>query len=328
MNLRTPRITGILEPIPKRTGTSGFSGRGAFLRQFWDRFLEPIPELSAADEFRGRGRLLRRLGDRFFLLVLLGSAVSAAGQGVIDTANSPHVKVRAVDHAAVRWTEGFWAERFDLCRRVIVPSMDEVMRNPEIRPTSTTSRSPPASARAKFFGNFWSDGDCYKWIEAAASVYNVTREAGTRPPDGRADRRDRQGPGARRLHLHADPAYRRRKRWEDLKYHELYNMGHLLTAACIHHRATGKDNFLHVARKLGDYLYAPFRAAAQGIGPFLLQSLEHHGRGRAVPHDRRGQVPEAGRDLRRHARLAARRHRPEPGDGAPARGDRRRWATP
>ena len=27
-----------------------------------------------------------------------------------------------------------------------------------------------------------------------------------------------------------------------------------LTAACIHSRVTGKDNFLNVARKLGDYL--------------------------------------------------------------------------
>jgi DUF1680 family protein len=36
-------------------------------------------------------------------------------------------------------------------------------------------------------------------------------------------------------------------------------MGHLLTAACIHHRATGKDSFLSVARKLADYLYGVFQ---------------------------------------------------------------------
>ena len=41
--------------------------------------------------------------------------------------------------------------------------------------------------------------------------------------------------------------------------HEMYNMGHLLTAACVHHRATGKTTFLDVARKLADCLYRNFR---------------------------------------------------------------------
>ena len=31
-------------------------------------------------------------------------------------------------------------------------------------------------------------------------------------------------------------------------------MGHLMTAASVHHRVTGKDSFLAVARKLADYL--------------------------------------------------------------------------
>ncbi len=41
--------------------------------------------------------------------------------------------------------------------------------------------------------------------------------------------------------------------------HELYNMGHLMTAACIHHRVTGKDSFLKMARKTGDCLYETFK---------------------------------------------------------------------
>ena len=36
-------------------------------------------------------------------------------------------------------------------------------------------------------------------------------------------------------------------------------MGHLMTAACIHHRATGKKNFLDIATKVADYLYATFQ---------------------------------------------------------------------
>ena len=38
-----------------------------------------------------------------------------------------------------------------------------------------------------------------------------------------------------------------KQRWAYSVYEELYNMGHLMTAACVHHRATGKRDFLDVA---------------------------------------------------------------------------------
>jgi DUF1680 family protein len=50
----------------------------------------------------------------------------------------------------------------------------------------------------------------------------------------------------------------KKKRWQKRHHHELYNHGHLLTAACIHYRATGKANFLKIAEKLADYLYIVF----------------------------------------------------------------------
>jgi DUF1680 family protein len=36
-------------------------------------------------------------------------------------------------------------------------------------------------------------------------------------------------------------------------------MGHLITAACVHHRATGEDNFLTIAKKTADFLCETFR---------------------------------------------------------------------
>jgi DUF1680 family protein len=36
---------------------------------------------------------------------------------------------------------------------------------------------------------------------------------------------------------------------------EKYNMGHLMTAACVHYRATGKTNFLNIAKGVADFLY-------------------------------------------------------------------------
>jgi len=49
-----------------------------------------------------------------------------------------------------------------------------------------------------------------------------------------------------------------RPRYATIVEHELYDMGHLVMAACIHHRATGKESFLNLAKKAADHLYATF----------------------------------------------------------------------
>src|ERR1041384_1193498 len=40
---------------------------------------------------------------------------------------------------------------------------------------------------------------------------------------------------------------------------EMYNMGHLLTTACVHYRATAKTNLLSIARKVADFLDVAFK---------------------------------------------------------------------
>jgi hypothetical protein len=42
---------------------------------------------------------------------------------------------------------------------------------------------------------------------------------------------------------------------------ETYNLGHLMTTACVHFRATGKTNLLDIAYKATDYLYGYYKAA-------------------------------------------------------------------
>jgi uncharacterized protein len=175
---------------------------------------------------------------------------SLGSRSLVNTSASPHVKFQNLDLDAVRWTDGFWGQRFELCRQVTIPTMLEVMQKPDNSANFQNLAIAAGLAEGKFFGNHWSDGDCYKWIEAAAAVYCVTGDpeldrtmdhwieviAKAQAPDGYI---------STQIQLTDVP------RWQDVKYHELYNMGHLLTAACIHHRATGKDNFLSIARKLG-----------------------------------------------------------------------------
>ncbi|MCL4202865.1 MAG: glycoside hydrolase family 127 protein [Pirellulaceae bacterium] len=178
-------------------------------------------------------------------------------RGVVNTSASPHVKFQNPDLSAVRWTGGFWGDRFEMCREVTIPALFQVMQDPDNSANFQNFRIAAGLAEGEFSGNHWSDGDCYKLIEAAAAAYCTAND----PELDRmmdqwiaviAKAQDADGYISTQIQL-TD-----RERWQDLKYHELYNMGHLLTAACVHHRATGKDSFLNVARKLADYLCTVF----------------------------------------------------------------------
>ena len=43
----------------------------------------------------------------------------------------PHVGVQAVPLANVTWTTGFWANRFETCRTVMIPTMTKIMAGTE-----------------------------------------------------------------------------------------------------------------------------------------------------------------------------------------------------
>ena len=78
-------------------------------------------------------------GMRSYYVLLLvvclgGGPVCGAGRGLTDTSASPHVKLRSVDIDAVRWTDGFWAERFDWCRRDRHSEHVAAARRPQYQP--------------------------------------------------------------------------------------------------------------------------------------------------------------------------------------------------
>ena len=200
-------------------------------------------------------------------VLVVAATLQAADRGLVNTSASPHVTLRSVDLDDARWTGGFWAQRFDLCRRVMVPNMKRVMELPDNAATFRNFRIAAGLEKGTFSGTNWGDGDCYKWLEAVACVYAVTRDeqlertmdeliaviAKAQEPDG---------------YIATQIQLTDKGRWQDLRHHELYNMGHLMTAACVHHRATGKDSFLAVARKLGDYLYTVFRPRPRKLAHF------------------------------------------------------------
>ena len=208
-------------------------------------------------------------------MVLMVASLAAAGEapggrGILGNQASPHVKLKTLDLDDARWTGGFWAERFDVVRNNMLPAIWRALENP--------NNGAQYASFLKITGrggdsldtrvlNWWSDGDVYKTVEAMALVYASTRDpaldrrmdeiiavfAAAQEPDG---------------YLSTPIRLKGAKRWQELNNHEVYNMGHLMTAACVHCRATGKKNFLDIATKVADYLYLTFQPRPRELAHF------------------------------------------------------------
>jgi uncharacterized protein len=216
----------------------------------------------------------------------------------------PHAKLHPLPLAAVRWTVGFWADRFQTCKDSTVPTMGRIMQESE-RPRFVGNFEVAAGlTEGKHRGAKWDDGDFYKWLESAAATLAQSRATTSTPATGTpgegrgggsADKASTLDAQLDRLialiaraqdpdgYIHTDIQIRQHagedaKRFGNPMDFEMYNMGHLMTAACIHHEATGKTNLLTIAQKAADFLAVQFKSptpevARHGICPSHLMGL-------------------------------------------------------
>ena len=168
--------------------------------------------------------------------------------GTVETRHAPQFRLQSVPLRAVTLAEGFWRQRRELNTRRGMPrflaSMEEhgVLDNFRYQSGRKAGQFKQAS--------FISDSDVYKWLEGAcwtlvtedlpelkASVDAVIDEiAAAQGEDGY-------------LATHVPPE----RRWKGLAgSHELYCLGHLIQAGIAHHRATGEETLLGVARRFAD----------------------------------------------------------------------------
>ncbi len=171
---------------------------------------------------------------------------------------SPYQKLSPLEHDAVKWKDGFWGRLHKLCRETILPSMRAALDEPENGAVFSNFAIAAGLQEGERKGTMWSDGDCYKYMEALTHVYGVTGEPALIDQldeliDMIAAAQEEDGYISTPMQLSDD-----KERWTNLHDHELYNIGHLLTAASVHHRITGKRNFLGIAIKLADYLCSVF----------------------------------------------------------------------
>jgi DUF1680 family protein len=188
-------------------------------------------------------------------------------KGLVNTSVSPYAQLRSVDMDDVKWTDGFWAERFKVCKDSMVPGMWKKLSDADVSHSFRNFQIAAGIEKGMHKGPSFSDGDFYKWLESAAIIYAVSKD---RELDSLMDDIINVIAGSQRedgyIHtpviideLNKTPG---KKEFVDRLDFETYNMGHLMTAACIHFRATGKTSLLDVAKKATDFLYEFYKRSS------------------------------------------------------------------
>ena len=181
------------------------------------------------------------------------SQASRPGAYIVNTSTSPKAQLRGVPIDAVRWTDGFWADRHRQACETSVHVLWDLLADPGAGHVFDNFRIAAGRRQGEHQGTDWQDAWMYKWIEAAATLHRTTRDPWL------AERMDesvaliaeaQQDDG----YISTQMTISGEERFQNPRNHEVYNMGHLLTAAVTHRRMTGSDAFFRVAERVGDFL--------------------------------------------------------------------------
>lgn len=201
------------------------------------------------------------------ILFIAGSIAVAQNKGLVDNSASPYSKLRSVGLQDVNWTNGFWKEQLNVENKETLPFMWDLYHNDEVSHAYANFEIAAGNKKGTFKGPSFHDGDFYKIFEGLAATYAVTKD---KKLDKQMDEAIAMFAKVQRKDGYLHTPVLIDERWgtlgpEEVKKQlgfEKYNMGHLMTAACIHYRATGKSNFLNVAKGVADYLYDFYKKAS------------------------------------------------------------------
>ncbi|TPQ22131.1 glycoside hydrolase family 127 protein [Streptomyces sporangiiformans] len=165
---------------------------------------------------------------------------------------------------------GFWHTRREVNARTSVPQGPGLL---ESAGNLHNLRLVAGTAQGEYQGDFpFVDSDVYKWLEAA-SWQLAQAVPGEEGPEGRRLAADVHRIISLVTEAQQSDGYlntwfqvrRGGERYQDLRWgHELYCAGHLIQAAVAHHRSTGRDELLDVARRFADHIDSVFGPPGSG----------------------------------------------------------------
>ncbi|MFV0366409.1 MAG: glycoside hydrolase family 127 protein [Mangrovibacterium sp.] len=193
-------------------------------------------------------------------LTLMSVTAMAQNQSVVNTSDSKFAKLESVNLSDVKWTDGFWADRFHVCEHDMVPHMMACYMDDTISHAFANFKIAAGLMDGKHVDPPFHDGDFYKMLEALI-VVNADQKDPKVDQEiddiieviGKSQRADG--------YIHTPVVIKERQNPDQDEHFaermdfETYNMGHLMTAGCLHYRLTGKKNLLNIAIKATDFLY-------------------------------------------------------------------------
>lgn len=196
---------------------------------------------------------------------LLGFSAFAQNKGLVNTSQSQYAKLYSPGISDVHWTGGFWGDRFRVCKETMVPQLWKTYTDPNISHSFRNFEIAAGLETGSFKGPSFHDGDFYKTFEAVASMYAATKDKAL---DEMMDKAIAVMAKAQREdgYIYTKAIIEQKKSgqakmFDDKLSFEAYNFGHLMTAACVHYRATGKTTLLEVAKKAADFLIGFYKTA-------------------------------------------------------------------
>lgn len=194
---------------------------------------------------------------------------SAQDKSLVNTKESSHAKLHSPNMKDVNWTKGFWADRFKVAKETMVPNMWDIYNDEHISHAFKNFEIAAGLDTGSHKGPSFHDGDYYKTLEAMASMYASTQDKKLEVKMDKAIAviaKSQREDG----YIYTKAMIEQRKtgsnnQFQDRLSFEAYNIGHLMTAACVHYRATGKTNLLEVAKKATAYLYNFYQKASPAL---------------------------------------------------------------
>ena len=107
------------------------------------------------------------------LIIFLAALSPAALSPAQKITPRPYRQVEPVRLSQVKWTDGFWKQRYAICRDKMVPSMWKIMKGKQYKPFLEHFRIAAGLAEGDYHGAQWNDGDFCKWMEAACAIQAV-----------------------------------------------------------------------------------------------------------------------------------------------------------
>src|ERR1700753_2149912 len=105
----------------------------------------------------------------------LSAQAQAQNNSLVNTLNSKHTTLSGTDIGAVKWTQGFWADRFAILRDSMLPRLWRIYNDPHISHAFTNFELAAGLDTGSHEGPPFHDGDFYKLLEGMGGVSAVIK---------------------------------------------------------------------------------------------------------------------------------------------------------